>query len=130
MPDPKRPPADRAPGRSFEDPSRPLGEELVERAEPISSQPEGGIYGRAAEYGPRPVSVADRAKAVGVLRKAEEFMRTHNPDPSTPPGMHRAIELAAGRSGLSLAEYEAIVRHDPELAELERRVLEDALRRG
>jgi hypothetical protein len=119
----------RKPGRSFDDPSRPMGEKLIQQVPENSSAPEGGVYGRAAEYGPRPVSVADRAKAVSVLRKSEEFMRTHNPPATTPEAMRRALELAAGRVGLTIEEYDEIVKHDPEMQELERRVLEDMGRR-
>jgi hypothetical protein len=119
----------RKPGRSFDDPSRPMGEKLIQQVPENSSAPEGGVYGRATEYGPRPVSVADRAKAVSVLRKSEEFMRTHNPPATTPEGMRRALELAAGRVGLTIEEYDEIVKHDPEMKELERQVLEDMGRR-
>lgn len=107
-------PQSRRPGRSFDDPSRPLGAELLD----VESPPDDTEF------------VAKRAKAVAILRKAEEFMRTNNPSPSTPQGMIRALELAAGRMGLKLAEYDAIVKEDPPLQELERQVLEDARRRN
>lgn len=104
----------RGPGRSFKDPSKPLGAELVDRDRADLTDE----------------AVAKRAKAVAILRKAEEFMRTHNPSASTPQGMIRALELAAGRMGLKLAEYDEIVSGDAELIELERKVLEDARRRA
>ncbi|AKV02397.1 hypothetical protein AKJ09_09060 [Labilithrix luteola] len=44
--------------------------------------------------------------------------------------MLRALELAAGRMGVKLSEYDAIVGDDPELRALERRVIDDVRRRG
>ncbi len=115
MPQPTQPnthdeavPSSRRPGRAFEDHQKPLGHHLVEGAAPGSLSPQ---------------IVADRAKAVSVLRKAEEFMRTDNPAPTTPERVERALELAAGRVGVTLADYHAIVRRDPELTELEREVI-------
>lgn len=105
---------DRPPGRSFEDPSRPLGAELID---PNPSEAQRTF-------------VANRAKAISILRKAEEFMRSHNPSGTTPDGVLRALELAAGRMGLKLSEYDAIVGDDPELRALERRVIDDVRRRG
>jgi hypothetical protein len=126
----RNPNTERKPGRSFADPSRPLGEKLIQNVPENSSAPEGGVYGRAEEYGPRPVSVADRAKAVSVMRKAEEFMRTNNPPADSPEGVRRALELGAGRVGLTIEEYDTIVKSDPEIAELERKLIKDAKRRA
>ena len=112
----------RKPGRSFDDPSKPLGQGTVERAHDVGANLEGGVYGRK-EDGDKAPGVADRAKAVAVLRKAEEFMATNNPSPRTPEGMRRALELAAGRVGLTIEEYDAIVKADDELVALERKVL-------
>jgi hypothetical protein len=112
----------RKPGRSFDDPRRPLGQELLENAHDVGANLEGGVYGRA-EGDAKDTGVADRAKAIAVLRKAEELMATDNPSPRTPEGMRRALELAAGRVGLTIDEYDAILAADPELAELQRRVL-------
>lgn len=96
----------RKPGRSFDDPSKSLGTDIVKRAPDVGAKDTG---------------VADRAKAVGVLRKAEEFMATDNPsDPQ------RALELAAGRLGLKIEEYRAIVDADDELLALEAKVLNAA----
>ena len=107
----------RKPGRSFEDPSKPLGKDIVERGAEVGANLEGGVYGRA-EDGAKDTGVADRAKAVAVLRKAEEFMATSNPsDPQ------RALELGAGRVGLTIEEYRAIVDADHELQALEAKVL-------
>jgi hypothetical protein len=112
----------RKPGRSFDDPNRPLGEDTLARAHDVGANLEGGAYGRA-ETGAKDTGVADRAKAIAVLRKAEEFMVNDNPSARTPEGMRRALELAAGRVGLTLKEYDAIVRADDELVALERKVL-------
>lgn len=121
------PKEDRPAGRSFDDPSRPLGAELLEQSEE-SSPTDTTVYGRAARGAPYNV-VAERAKAVAVLRKAEELMRTGNPAPTSAVETRRALELAAGRVGLTLREYEDVVRGDPALVELERRVIADAIAR-
>jgi hypothetical protein len=117
-----KPQENRKPGRSFDDPSKPLGKDIVERAHDVGANLEGGVYGRA-EDGAKDTGVADRAKAVAVLRKAEEFISTDNPPASTPEGMRRALELAAGRVGLTIEEYDRIVKADPELLALEAKVL-------
>jgi hypothetical protein len=88
---------DRKPGRSFDDPSKSMGTGVVKR-------------------GATDDDVANRAKAVSVLRKAEEFI-AHS-DPADP---RRALELAAGRIGIKWHEYRKIVDADPELLELERK---------
>lgn len=112
-----RQPENRKPGRSFDDPSQPLGKDIVERAHDVGANLEGGVYGRADDDA-KDTGVADRAKAVGVLRKAEEFLATNNP--SEP---RRALELAAGRIGLTWDEYRKIVDADHELAALEQKFL-------
>lgn len=92
-----REPENRKPGRSFDDPSKSLGTGVVKR-------------------GATNDDVANRAKAVSVLRKAEEFIAHANPaDP------RRALELAAGRTGLTWDEYRGLVDNDAELIELERK---------
>ncbi len=96
-------PQERRPGRSFERDDEALGENLIRHS------PED--------------SVPNRAKAVAVLRKAEEFMHHANPPPVGEKSIRRALELAAGRTGLTLADYDRIVKDDPELQELERKVL-------
>ncbi len=100
-------------GRSFDDPGRPLGAELLERTVALNDLD----------------LLANRVKAVAVLRKAEEFLYTNNPSPNEPGGVHRALELASGRTGLLPGEYAAIVADDPDLQELERRVIEWATAR-
>lgn len=107
------PVSSRAPGRSFENHKKPLGEDLLDAA----VQPGSGV------------SVTERAKAVAVLRKADEFMATENPPPDDARSIRRAVELAAGRVGVHLAEFDDIVRRDPEIAALERRLFEDDARR-
>jgi hypothetical protein len=87
----------RKPGRSFDDPSKSMGTGVVKR-------------------GATDDDVANRAKAVSVLRKAEEFLA--HADPADP---RRALELAAGRIGLKWNEYRKLVDGDPELMELERK---------
>ncbi len=101
-------------GRSFEDPSKPLGSELLEQT----------VATHDLEL------LANRTKAVAVLRKAEEFLYNHIPGAEEPGGVHRALELAAGRLGLTYAEYASIVKHDAELQRLERQVVDDALAHG
>jgi hypothetical protein len=69
--------------------------------------------------------IAERAKVISVLRKAEELIDEGN----LPKGQEtprRALELAAGRVGLTIEEYEALVKGDAELIDLERKVLESA----
>ena len=92
-----------------------MGKDIVERAHDVGANLEGGVYGRA-ESGAKDTGVADRAKAVSVLRKAEEFIAHDNPSDA-----RRALELAAGRVGLTYDEYRKIVDNDHELIELERK---------
>lgn len=113
------PPSSRKPGRAFgAHHDMPLGHDL------LSDEP--GARRRPLSA----VAVADRARAVAVLRKADELMRNHDPAGNTVEGARRALELACGRAGVTPAAYVAIVRGDPEVAELERQVLADARRRG
>jgi hypothetical protein len=119
----------RQPGRSFTDPRRPLGEDVIERGDPNGGDPEEGVYGRAPEHPRVGHGVAERAKAVAVLRKAEELMATGNPPGNTDIGQRRALELAAGRVGLSLEEYRRLVDGDDELESLEQVVLDAARNR-
>lgn len=125
-------PSSRKPGRSFSDHGKPLGAELIASAAPGDETPHAGVYGRSTEgrdaTDVAPQNVADRAKAVSVLRKAEEFMRTANPPPTSSAEIHRALELAAGRVGITYKDYASIVRADPEIAQLERQVIEAAKR--
>jgi hypothetical protein len=123
-------PHSRKPGRSFTDPARPLGEDVIERADPFGGDPEEGVYGRASEHPKEGHGVAERAKAVAVLRKAEELMASGNPPGDSEDGRRRALELAAGRVGLHLKEYDHIVRGDEELESLEAAVMNAAMTRA
>jgi hypothetical protein len=121
---------DRKPGRSFTDPQKPLGEELVERAARFGGDADEGVYGRSSVHPTKGHGVAERARAVSVLRKAEELMASANPSGDTESGWRRALELAAGRCGMKLREYDVLVRGDAELQELERAVMEAARMRA
>jgi hypothetical protein len=113
-------------GRSFTDPSRPLGEGLIERADPRGGDPNEGVYGRATRAADIGHGVAERAKGVSVLRKAEELMASGNPDGGTEDGRRRALELACGRVGVTLDYFDRLVNQDPELQALLTNVMEAA----
>jgi len=118
-------PEDRQPGRSFEDHSKPLGEELLDRSGPSTTSAHEDFRSREVQAGTRPKGVAERATVIGVLRKVEELVAEGNL-PKGQETVRRALELAAGRAGLTIGEYEALVKGDPELVDLERKVLEAA----
>jgi hypothetical protein len=117
---------ERKPGRSFTDPRRPLGEDVIERADPHGGDPEEGVYGRSSVHPTSGHGVAERAKCVAVLRKAEELMASGNPKGDTEEGRRRALELAAGRVGVSMEEYDRFVKGDEELEALAAAVMEAA----
>jgi hypothetical protein len=115
----------RKPGRSFEDPSKALGEELLARSNPNTLQPPEDFARREVQAATLQHGVAERAKAIAVLRKADELIETENlPVHQATP--RRALELAAGRVGLTIEEYNALTKDDAELLELEREVLANA----
>jgi len=121
MKEPSTPQQNRKPGRSFEDPNRTMGEALLEGTGPSHTVPED-FRRREQQANVSQNGVAERAKVIGVLRKAEELMAEGN----LPRGQEtprRALELAAGRVGLTIHEYEALVKGDAELLELQHRVL-------
>ena len=120
------PESERKPGRSFSDHGRPLGEELIERADPTSNGAEEGVYGRTSTHANVQHGVADRAKCVAVLRKAEELMFSENPSGDTEEGRQRALELAAGRIGLKIEEYNRLCKDDEEVLSLQAAVFEAA----
>ena len=124
-PDSQPTPEHRA-GRSFTDPSRPLGEGLIERADPRGGDPNEGVYGRSPRAADIGHGVAERAKGISVLRKAEELMASGNPDGSTEAGRRRALELACGRCGVRIDELDRIVAQDGELQALMANVMESA----
>lgn len=108
---------DRPPGRSFGNPQKGLGHELIERAPEYAWQ-EGARTGRA---------VAERAKGVAVLRKADELMAESNPPGDTADNRRRALALACARCGVHPAEYAALIASDVELKSLEARVFDAAV---
>ncbi len=120
---------ERKPGRSFSDPSRPLGEELIERASPHGGDLEEEVYGRAPEHFREGNGVPERAKCVAVLRKADELMAENNPPGDTEEHQRRALELACGRCGVRIEEYDRLVDRDEEMQKLEELVLDAAHRR-
>lgn len=117
---------DRKPGRSFSDPRRPLGEELLERAAPHGGDLEETVYGRAPEHFRMGHGIPERAKCVAVLRKADELMAENNPPGDTEANQRRALELACGRCGVLIDEYDRLVEADEEIRELEALVLQAA----
>lgn len=124
-------PDSRKPGRSFEHHDRPLGEDLLAKSPPSTTQPDvGDANGRTTRGHAPPNGVAERAKAIGVMRKAEELMASEIPPPSDAAHIRRAFELAAGRLGLKIAEYDVLVKDDPELEALHAKVVAAALARG
>lgn len=118
---------ERKPGRSFSDPRRPLGEELlIAHTELHGGDPEEGVYGRAPEHFRSGHGIAERAKCVAVLRKADELMAEDNPPGDTEVNQRRALELACGRCGVKVEEYDRLVDSDDEVRKLEEAVLESA----
>ena len=125
MKEPATPQQDRKPGRSFNDPNRPMGEALLESTGPSGTIKED-FRAREDQASVPHNGVAERAKVIGVLRKAEELMAEGNlPKGQATP--RRALELASGRVGLTIEEYDALVKGDPELVELERKILQTTI---
>lgn len=122
MKEPIPPQQDRKPGRSFNDPNRPMGEALLEGSAASGTIKED-FRAREDQANVPHNGVAERAKVIGVLRKAEELMVEGNL-PTGQATSRRALELAAGRAGLTIEEYDALVKGDPELMELERKILQ------
>lgn len=127
---PSAPIPERLPGRSFTDPQRPLGEDIIEHADRYGGDPEEGVYGRASEHYRVGHGVSERAKCVAVLRKAEELMASGNPSGDTEEGQRRALELAAGRVGLKIEEYDRLVEGDEEVEALQAAVMQAARERA
>jgi len=125
MKEPATPQQDRKPGRSFNDPNRPMGEALLDSTGPSGTIKED-FRAREDQASVPHNGVAERAKVIGVLRKAEELMAEGNlPKGQATP--RRALELASGRVGLTIEEYDALVKGDPELVELERKILQTTI---
>ena len=117
---------DRKPGRSFDDPKRPMGEDLLARSPQSSTAATEDFRSREAQADTGAHGVAERAKAIGVLRKAEELIGDNNPGAADEDCIRTCFELAAGRVGLTIGEYDALVKGDPELKKLETNVIEAA----
>lgn len=117
---------ERKPGRSFSDPSRPLGEDVIERGDPLGGSSDEGMYGRSSIHDKTQHGVAERAKCVSVLRKAEELMASGNPSGATEEGRRRAIELACGRAGVRVHEYDVMLANDEEIQSLHNAVMDAA----
>ena len=133
MKEPSQEEQQRKPGRSFEDPSRPLGEELLAHSKQGVAPTVEDFRSRVAQAREQAAAdrygVAERAKVIGVLRKAEELMAAPNRPPQSEAELQRVLELAAHDVGLKLGEYRALMTGDDELADLEKKVLDDARRR-
>jgi len=122
----EQPPASqgaRKPGRSFEDPEKPLGAELLERSGPSREIPED-LRDRVAQAAATSNGVAERAKAIGVLRKLEEIIAYATEPVDAKDPIDAALHVAARSVGLTYDEYRALVDKDPELVALEVRVVE------
>lgn len=119
----------RKPGRSFDDPEKPLGYDLLERSA-TSDVVHEDFRDRADQAASQPNGVAERAKGVAVLRKLDELVFEDNLPVEAEGDTQRALELACGRVGLTYPEYRALMDKDPELLELEAKVFEDARRRA
>ncbi|MDB4942102.1 MAG: hypothetical protein JWP97_1636 [Labilithrix sp.] len=119
-------PDERKPGRSFEDPSKPLGQEALEQSGTSDLSAREDFRSREAQADMPHNGVSERAKAVSVMRKTEELIATHNPGANDEASLQRCFELGAGRVGLTIEEYDALVKGDPELEKLEAQVREAA----
>ena len=112
---------ERKPGRSFDDPSKPLGEDILERTG-ASAITKEDFRPREEQAATAHNGVAERAKVIAVLRKADELIAEQNL-PKSDQSNQRALELAAGRVGLTIEEYRALVKGDTELEALEAKIL-------
>src|SRR5262245_3679866 len=117
-------------GRSFSDSRRPLGAELLDRTDPLGGDPEEGVYGRAPVHYRVGHGLPERAKCIGVLRKPDELRAEGNPPGDTEQGRRRALELACGRCGVKVEEYERMMHGDEELEALHATVMEAAFVRA
>ncbi len=116
----------RKPGRSFDDPAKPLGEDILARTPQLNTEANEDFRPREAQADMPENGIAERAKVISVFRKAEEFIATGNPPANDEAGLRRCFELAAGRVGLTFPEYEALLKGDAELQALEAKVLDAA----
>ena len=74
----QKPDADRKPGRSFDDPSKPLGDGIIQRSARSETVPED-LRSREEQSATSHNGVAERAKVIAVLRKFEELIADENP---------------------------------------------------
>jgi|GEM_PF-3462935 len=116
---------ERKPGRSFDDPSKPLGQDILERSQ-ASDVIHEDLRDRAEQAATQPNGVAERAKAIAVLRKFEELVATDNIPVDAEDDVQRALELACGRVGLTYKEFRALVDGDQEIMDLERKCVSAA----
>lgn len=119
---PQKPDADRKPGRSFDDPSKPLGDGIIQRSAQSGTVPED-LSSREAQAATAHNGVAERAKVIAVLRKFEELIADENPPVREEPKLQHSLDLACGRVGLTRPEYNALVKGDAELETLEAKVI-------
>ncbi|HVJ93488.1 MAG TPA: hypothetical protein VM580_26990 [Labilithrix sp.] len=117
-------------GRSFVEPRRPLGADLLDRTDPRGGDPEEGLYGRATTQDRSGHGLPERAKCIAVLRKADELMAEGNPPGDTEQGRRRALELACGRCGVKVEEFERMMHGDEELEALYATLMEAAALRA
>ena len=125
----KQPPQqqqDRKPGRSFDDPSQTLGEGILDRSVQSATIKEDFRSPAAQQSDVLANGVAERAKGISALRKLEELIGDDNPPVYDEPTLRLAFELALGRVGVTMDEYNVIVKNDLELTELERKVFDAA----
>ena len=120
------PTKDRKPGRSFENPELPLGQELLEQSGPSDPRANEDFRSREAQADMPHNGVAERAKAVSVMRLAEELIATHNPGANDDASLERCFDLAGGRLGLKPEEYASLIKDDPELIHLDSQVRDAA----
>jgi len=118
----QKPNTDRKPGRSFDDPSKPLGDGIIQRSATSETVPED-LRSREVQAATTHNGVAERAKAIAVLRKFEELIADENPPVHDEAKLQCSFDLACGRVGLTRPEYDALVKGDDELEALEAKVI-------
>lgn len=116
------PNADRKPGRSFDDPSKPLGDGIIQRSAQSETVPED-MRSREEQSATTHNGVAERAKVIAVLRKFEELIADENPPVREESKLQCSLDLACGRVGMTRPEYDGLVKGDGELEALEAKVV-------
>ena len=119
--------ADRKPGRSFEAPSRPLGEELLEHSTlgvaPTVEDFRNRVAQAREQGGADRGGVAERAKVIGVLRKAEEIMAALEYAPQSEADLERTLNITAHNIKLTLNEYQTLIKNNTKLITLKKQIL-------